>query len=655
LILTFLSTPLVNMTFSSQPLLNSSAQPASAPSAGQAFEAVYLLKFIVYTNSDWTIVDFNGTSPFAHNASVTLGADAPGLAYSSLPGHIWIGKKQYDPTPVSLQTWFLTLEGEDEGVVCTERGAMGETIVNISYYAGSWISLANFTNSGFIGNPLQMVNFTVDYSLVYSSPSGNATVEPVPSALNRIVLAQYYPWYLTLNGPGGMVWHTDGDYAHEPVFGRYDSMDERVIEAHIRLVKACGIDGFIVGFNGIGAPDERAVPAILRIADSLNFSISFYEVADLAGARTTYTAADVIGDLSHIIETYSSHKSFLKVDGMPVIFVYAVWADDVTPSLWSNVAKGLRSRGDPAYLIGDLGAPFPLSRFAEAFDGLHWYVAGNATEASQAFDLNENTRLGLKGIDWDQAVSLILQGKNLTLEEKFLAFTVQPGYDHRKHGGTEYLDRKDGKTYEEWWQAALSANPDGILITTWNEWHEGGEIEPSVEYGFTYLNLTRQFVSTYKGSSLSTYSSKLALLSEMNTALPLGNSKISVRLINNSSIPAIGVNLTLNLSEGLSIQTMERTTFCAYIEKTSSGDYSVIIPLLKSHETLTFNMTLSASFSTGVLSASAVGYSPSGVPSQVSFEKSVGGGAVVPVIIIVSGVAVVVLGVLVLVVRKRKH
>jgi hypothetical protein len=585
-----------------------------------------------------------------------LGAGAPGLQYSSQPGQILIWKKQYDTTPVSLEAWFLTFEGAHKGVVCTERGALGETIVNVSYYTGSWISLANFTNSGNIGNLLQMVNFTLNYDRMYSLPSGNAMVDPVPSVLDRTVFAFYYPWYLTLNGPGGMVWHTDAGYAHHPLFGRYDSSDERIIEAHIMMAKVCGIDGFIVSFWLPGAPDEKTVPAILRIADSLNFSISFYY--ETAADGNSPTVNGTINRLAYMIETYSSHKSFLKVNGMPVIFVYSVMQGNRSLSFWLNVENGLRAKGDPVYLIGDLG-PYPeyYSDFAEAFDGIHYYFAPNATTASQAFDLDKNMSLGFKGIDWDQAIALIMQGKSLTLEDKFVEFTVEPGYDHTKIGSTLYLDRRDGQTYEEWWQAALSSNPDGILITTWNEWHEGGEIEPSVEYGFQYLNLTRQFVSIYKGSTPPICSTELALRSDLGTALSPGVRNISVSLTDNSANPAIGVNLTLNLGKGLTLQKMDRSTFYAYIEQTTPGSYNVMIPLLKPNETLTFNMTVSASLGVGSLNGSAVGYSSSGAPSQASFEESV---QIVSnaVIIVEASVAIVlavlVVAVLVVVVRKRE-
>jgi hypothetical protein len=38
-----------------------------------------------------------------------------------------------------------------------------------------------------------------------------------------------------------------------------------------------------------------------------------------------------------------------------------------------------------------------------------------------------------------------------------------------------------------------AAAPDYVLITSWNEWHEGSELEASVEYGSSILAETTAF------------------------------------------------------------------------------------------------------------------------------------------------------------------
>ena len=46
-----------------------------------------------------------------------------------------------------------------------------------------------------------------------------------------------------------------------------------------------------------------------------------------------------------------------------------------------------------------------------------------------------------------------------------------------------------GQTYRVLWEEAIKADPDWVLITSWNEWHEGSEIEPSWEDGDVYVKL----------------------------------------------------------------------------------------------------------------------------------------------------------------------
>jgi len=40
-------------------------------------------------------------------------------------------------------------------------------------------------------------------------------------------------------------------------------------------------------------------------------------------------------------------------------------------------------------------------------------------------------------------------------------------------------ERNDGRWYDHMWQAAVRASPDLVTITSYNEWHEGTQIEPA--------------------------------------------------------------------------------------------------------------------------------------------------------------------------------
>jgi hypothetical protein len=79
--------------------------------------------------------------------------------------------------------------------------------------------------------------------------------------------------------------------------------------------------------------------------------------------------------------------------------------------------------------------------------------------------------------------------------------TVMPGYDDTRLGRTAQdnfaVDRQDGADYLRVWQGAIATRPEMIMITSWNEWLEGSQIEPSVSYGDLYLRLTRQMVEEY--------------------------------------------------------------------------------------------------------------------------------------------------------------
>jgi hypothetical protein len=65
--------------------------------------------------------------------------------------------------------------------------------------------------------------------------------------------------------------------------------------------------------------------------------------------------------------------------------------------------------------------------------------------------------------------------------------SVGPGFDSRRATGDQRVrERNGGRWYDHMWQAAVRASPDLVTITSYNEWHEGTQIEPARAAGGRY-------------------------------------------------------------------------------------------------------------------------------------------------------------------------
>ncbi|HMC42533.1 MAG TPA: hypothetical protein VKI20_05935, partial [Acidimicrobiales bacterium] len=69
--------------------------------------------------------------------------------------------------------------------------------------------------------------------------------------------------------------------------------------------------------------------------------------------------------------------------------------------------------------------------------------------------------------------------------------SVGPGFSAaRATGGTTVRPRNGGQTYDSLWNGALQSGPDLVTVTSYNEWHEGTQIEPAqakcLSGGFCY-------------------------------------------------------------------------------------------------------------------------------------------------------------------------
>jgi len=244
-----------------------------------------------------------------------------------------------------------------------------------------------------------------------------------------------------------------------------------------------GIDGFISTWWGQGTFDDKAFPMLLDAAAKHDFQATVYW--ETTGKDDAKRRERAIEDMAYVLKTYAKHPAFLKLDGKPVIFVYGRVMGEVPASDWPAIIKGIREKaGMDCILIAD----GYRAAFARMFDGVHTYNIARPMYEKSPDEMRAAAKKLFAG-----AVDLARSN------EKISCLTIIPGYDDTKtrKPGINTV-RHDGQTYRVLWEEAIAADPDWILITTWNEWHEGSEIEPSVEFGDLALKTTVQYAPEFK-------------------------------------------------------------------------------------------------------------------------------------------------------------
>ncbi len=326
------------------------------------------------------------------------------------------------------------------------------------------------------------------------------SVSPDNGAVPRQVLTFYYPWYGVPDGPGGagrtVHWgridsakkdiEASTDY---PILGAYDSHDPKVIDQHCRWAKAAGIDGFIVSWWGHNDYTDRAMAKILDGCQHHGLSACIY-YETVPRPRTAETAAE---DIVKVLNTYGEHPAHLKVNGKPVVFVYGRTLNELGLTAWLDAVKLINQKYQGG--VTAIGDQFSYGA-ARIFDGLHTYntagsLRGLAPAAARKW----------AGQTYQSWVQLADEAGKIS------AITVIPGYDDtkiRKPGLA--VKRYDGELYRVQWEEAIKADPHWVLVTSFNEWHEGSEIEPSLEYKEQYIELTSEFAKRFKSKERGAHS-----------------------------------------------------------------------------------------------------------------------------------------------------
>jgi len=273
------------------------------------------------------------------------------------------------------------------------------------------------------------------------------------------VLAYFYGWWEAPRLQAG-IHHSSlglGQNAlpWEQVIDRPD-----VVREHMRMAQVAGVDGFI-------ANRASDMARLLDIGQAYDFRATLQVNAAAGMAVAEAELREFYGKIDH--------PAMVRYQGRPVVFFWRA-ADTAQ---WT----ALRNRLDPDHVAVWLadGDNFGILR-NRAFDGISPYqIAWSGTPETQ-----------LPG--WGAKAAAVDAGK-------LYVPPVAPGCnDSPARAATCIQDRQGGGYYGRVLQGALASNPQwAVVVSTWNEWLEDTQIEPSVEEGDLYLRMTRDFADQFKG------------------------------------------------------------------------------------------------------------------------------------------------------------
>jgi len=285
-----------------------------------------------------------------------------------------------------------------------------------------------------------------------------------PAELAHPVLAYYYAWWDPENFQRTLF------QPLEP----YNSDSGDIMQKHIQEAKSAGIDGFIVAWYGNGDRTDSNLAHLLDVGQSQGFSATIhFETPQFWGVD------DVVAQLRAFNENRANHPAMVKYQGKPVIFFWR--ASTFDNGTWSAI----RSQVDPDHhqvWIAD-GDDFNIIS-GDAWDGISPYaIAWAGDPAGQLPRWGNVARSVAPDKLWNPVVS--------------------PGCDDSAARATTCAqDRAGGAYYQATWDGALASSPSwAVVVSTFNEWMESTQIEPSQQWGDQYLEITRHNADLFKSSA----------------------------------------------------------------------------------------------------------------------------------------------------------
>ncbi len=309
---------------------------------------------------------------------------------------------------------------------------------------------------------------------------------PDPACVARpLVLVHVMPWFESKSVNGHWGWHwtmgkTEPDKgalaSHDrPTFGPYDSSDPAILATQVALMKAAGIDGAIIDWNGPDGFDDYAMihrNTAHLIAELKKAGLKFALcVEDNPGNRLIQerklTRAQATTKVAAAFSWADTHwlndPAYVRLTGRPALFIFG--PQFLSEAEWPAIRATLNSN--------PLTFALPHLSRRPGTDGAFAWVPVSEGKAVTA-------------TTWS-AEHAALYAAERKAGRPFVAVAF-PGYRDfyaQAGAGKSYgaIDYRDGQTFAESFDLAMKSGSLIVQVATWNDYGEGTGIEPTTERG----------------------------------------------------------------------------------------------------------------------------------------------------------------------------
>ena len=290
-----------------------------------------------------------------------------------------------------------------------------------------------------------------------------------------------------------------------PILGNYDSSDMFVVNRHIDMLTGFGGNVFLSFLKDTKTDSNTSLlfesPLIDDVSIGLVYDVPYRLLGEDHGEvnlNHASTKNKFEADLKYLAQKYFARKNYFRIKGMPAVYLYHAgesFSGNVTSRIKEVKDSVRKETGFEMFLVGEtVMFDSPRNDRVKPYDAITrfgtFYNKDPNSDYPGGINNNENNlkRLYKKWSSYARQLGV-----------HFIP-TAMPGFiSIRPSEKNNPVLPKSTKRFADQLKIGMDFLDDDIrclFVTTWNDYAENTNIEPTVQEGYDYLKLLRDAVSS---------------------------------------------------------------------------------------------------------------------------------------------------------------